>query len=185
MIILYYSGFFFSFNIYSAELPTLLPHQSKQEYPQLSVKRLSTGSSVPQGKVHLRGTDGRQNTATDKRPFLTCTPGPGCQALPPTLAQCEWPWKMGKDRDSSLSSSCMNGPQRLKDLPWSHLKSLSVGLTALGLQFWWMEGMELQWELQWQRQPSSVTCAERPSGPNLSFRRLGKRSPREVMGLKT
>lgn len=130
MIILYYSGFFFSFNIYSAELPTLSPHQSKQEYPQLSVKRLSTGSSVPQGKVHLRGTDGRQNTATDKRPFLTCTPGPGCQAPPPTLAQCEWPWKMGKDRDSSLSSSCMNGAPKAKGPALKSLEEFICGINC-------------------------------------------------------
>lgn len=103
MIILYYSGLiFFSFNIYSAY--SHLARVNKNTLNFLS-QGFPTGSPVALGQVGPRGTAGRQNTATDQRPLSHLHLRPGCQALSPAPAECDWPWKAGNNSDSSLSSA--------------------------------------------------------------------------------
>lgn len=99
--------------------------------------------------MDLRGAERRRNAPRTEVPCLVCASGPQCQALSPTLAKCDWTWKVGSAGESSLSSSFENGAPKAKG---PALKSLEF---ICGISCRWT-GMALQW----QRQPCSVTFLE-------------------------
>lgn len=162
-------------NIYSTELPPLWPCQSKHGHPELSCWNL--------WGMHWGALLGSKILQAAKGRFLTSTPGSGCQALPPTLAKCDWSWKMQNNSDRSLSSSYLTGAPKAEGPVLKSLEEFTCGIKC-PLALVLMDGRNRAEEVA-KEALSWAFPTGRSAAPNLPFKRIGKLSPRKMMGLKT